>query len=60
MIFSRLNQLTSNVTSRKDDLVSLCYILVFLLNRGKLLDIDMSDTIGQRKAYKLILKSKIN
>ena len=33
IVFSSLNQLEFNLTSRKDDLVSLCYVLVHLLNR---------------------------
>ena len=33
-MFSTINQLSFLSTSRKDDLVSLCYLLVFLLNEG--------------------------
>jgi hypothetical protein len=33
-MFSTINQLSFLTTSRKDDLLSLCYLMVFLLNRG--------------------------
>ena len=35
-MFSSINQMTFTVTSRKDDLVSLCYLLIYLLNGRKL------------------------
>ena len=35
MIFATINQFEFVVTSRKDDLVSLIYLLVFLFNRGR-------------------------
>jgi hypothetical protein len=35
-LFASINAMTFTTTSRKDDLVSLCFLLVFLLNKGKL------------------------
>lgn len=32
MIFASLNQLDFKVTSRRDDLLSLCYFLIYLFN----------------------------
>ena len=36
MLFSSVNQLKFKTTSRRDDLISLCYMLIFLLNGGEL------------------------
>lgn len=36
MIFSSAHQLQFMMTSRRDDLISLCYLLVFLINKGNI------------------------
>lgn len=41
MVFSSVNQLEFMTTSRRDDLISLCYLLVFLINEGNIPDIDI-------------------
>ena len=41
-VFSSTNVLEYYITSRRDDLVSLLYMMVYLLNRGNLLDIKSS------------------
>jgi hypothetical protein len=38
MLFSSVRQLSFMKTSRRDDLVSLCYLLVYLLNKQKFPD----------------------
>ena len=45
MIFGSVNQLNFMKTSRRDDLMSLVYMLVYLLNDGELLDIDLSKDV---------------
>ncbi len=34
MIFGSLNQLNFMTTSRRDDVISLCYMLIYILNDG--------------------------
>jgi serine/threonine protein kinase len=34
MIFGSLNQLNFMTTSRRDDLISLCYMVIYMLNKG--------------------------
>ena len=50
-------------TSRRDDLISLLYLLVFLINGGNLLDVDLNNDIDRNQAFlemkKLKLKSSI-
>ena len=41
IIFGSYDQCDFYATSRKDDLISLCYILIYLLHGGKLLEIDL-------------------
>ena len=36
MVFSSAHQLQFMMTSRRDDLISLCYLLVFLVNKGNI------------------------
>lgn len=35
MMFATLSQFEFETTSRKDDLISLCYLMIYLLNDGK-------------------------
>ena len=41
LIFGSLNQLYFNLTSRRDDLISLCYLLIYMLNRGNIPGIEV-------------------
>ena len=34
MVFASVNQLQFKETSRRDDLISLCYLLVYMFNKG--------------------------
>jgi casein kinase 1 len=45
IIFASRDQMEFKTTSRRDDLISMCYILVYLLHRGKLLDIDITSNL---------------
>lgn len=36
MIFASANQFEFTMTSRRDDLISLCYLLIFLINKGNI------------------------
>ena len=40
MMFASMDQLDFKTPSRRDDMISLCYLLSFLLNEGKLKDIN--------------------
>jgi serine/threonine protein kinase len=63
IMFGSPNQMEFVTTSRRDDLISLLYLLVFLINGGNLLDVDLSNDIDRNQAFlemkKLKLKSSI-
>ena len=42
ILFASLNQMEFRQTSRRDDLISLFFLLVYLLNRGDIRGIDFS------------------
>lgn len=42
LIFASVSALEFNQTSRKDDLVSLCYLIIYILNGGKLPNINLA------------------
>ena len=54
MVFSSLNQLQFMTTSRRDDLISLCYLLVFLLNGGELPGMQIYDQTNNKEAFRKI------
>lgn len=58
MIFGSLNQLNFQKTSRRDDLISLLYMLVYMLNNGKLTGIDLETQMINTEAFKLARKAK--
>jgi serine/threonine protein kinase len=43
MMFSSLNQLQFKTPSRRDDMISLCYLISYLLNSGELKDMDFNN-----------------
>lgn len=47
MLFGSANQLKFKNTSRKDDLISLLYLMIFLLNEGKIPDLIHSKKTSQ-------------
>ena len=52
MIFASLNQLNFLETSRRDDLISLCYLLIYLLNRGNLKGIDLAANLSKNESFR--------
>lgn len=58
MIFGSLNQLNFLVTSRRDDLISLLYMLVYILNQGQLTGIDLESQMANIEAFKQAKKAK--
>ena len=64
MNFASVNQLFFKSTSRKDDLISACYLLFFLFNSNQIPFIDRDEdsngdsTDDVRNKYKGILKIK--
>lgn len=43
LMFGSSYQLNFTSTSRRDDLISLIYLLVYIINKGKLLDLNPDD-----------------
>lgn len=60
MIFASLNQLNFQMTSRRDDLISLCYLLIYLLNGGNLKGIDLTQNLSRNESFNLVKKAKTN
>ena len=52
MIFGSVNQLNFLTTSRRDDLISLFYLIVFLLNKGQMNGIDLENEMTSIEAFK--------
>ena len=57
-MFSSLNVLKFQTPSRRDDLISLCYLLSYLLNEGHLKDMDFGKDKDQVEAFKYVVKTK--
>lgn len=57
MIFSSLNQLNFISTSRRDDLIGLCYMLVYLL-KGGVVQFTANHLEDQKEAFKYIKQVK--
>ena len=51
LIFASLNQLNFFSTSRRDDMVALCYLLVYVTNNGKLPGIDMEANLDKIESF---------
>jgi hypothetical protein len=58
MMFSSLNVLEFQTASRRDDLISLCYLLSYLLNEGHLKDMDFDKDKDQVETFKYVVKTK--
>lgn len=58
LIFSSLNQLNFKSTSRRDDLISLAYMMALMLHEGKLPGVDISAEQSQSQSYNNILRAK--
>lgn len=58
-MFASMNQLDFKTPSRRDDMISLCYLLSFLLNEGKFKDIDFNKLVNdQVEAFIYIKEAK--
>ena len=51
MIFASLNQLNFKITSRRDDIISLCYLLIYMLNNGCLPGIDIHTKLDRNESF---------
>lgn len=58
MIFGSLNQLNFLKTSRRDDMIALLYMLVYMVNNGKLTGIDLDTAMVNTEAFKQVKKAK--
>jgi casein kinase 1 len=57
MMFGSRDQLRFNATSRKDDIESLMYLIVYLLN-GSLLGLLLEEDVSKNEAFKIIQSAK--
>lgn len=46
-------------TSRRDDLISLCYLLVFVINEGRLPNIDIYNQRDKNESFRKIRDAKL-
>lgn len=60
MVFSSINQLKFHSTSRRDDLISLFYLLVYLFKRGNLPGTTVPADTDVNDEFKIIRDAKIN
>ena len=60
MIFASLNQLNFKITSRRDDVISLCYLLIYMLNRANLPGIDLTRSYDRNQSFKQARSAKMN
>ena len=58
MIFASLNQLDFKTTSRRDDLLSLCYFLLYLFNQGTLPGININSKLNATDTFLEARKAK--
>jgi serine/threonine protein kinase len=58
MMFSSLNLLNFRTPSRRDDLISLCYLLSFVLNKGEIKGLDFCPEWKPEKAFKYVRDAK--
>jgi casein kinase 1 len=58
IIFGSLNQLNFKSTSRRDDLISMLYMMVYMLNQGKLTGIDLESQLSSILVFKATKKAK--
>ena len=52
MIFASVNQLEFMTTSRRDDLISLCYLLTYMINEGKIQGLILDSNLSQIETFK--------
>lgn len=59
MVFASINQLSFMSTSRRDDLISLCYLLIFCINKGKIPGVDAYGQGDKNEQFHIIRKAKL-
>ena len=59
MVFSSLNQLKFHSTSRRDDLIALFYLMVYLFKKGNLPGTTVSDDTDVNEEFKIIRDAKM-
>lgn len=60
MVFASLNQLKFYTTSRRDDLISLFYLLVFMFKGGEMPGFDIHDKKNKSKQFNTIRNVKMS
>lgn len=53
IIFSSLSKLEFKTCSRKDDLISLCFLMSYISNNGQLSNIEDNDNYSLNEVYEL-------
>lgn len=60
MVFSSLNQLKFHSTSRRDDLIALFYLIVYLFKKGNLPGTTCDEDTDVNEEFKIIRDAKMN
>lgn len=58
--FASLNQMKFHSTSRRDDLISLFYLMVYMLKRGNLPGLNIKDDTDVNEEFKIVRDAKQN
>lgn len=58
LMFGSAYQLGFTATSRRDDLISVIYLLIFIMNKGQLLDLSPQDLGNQSESMMVLRKKK--
>ena len=58
LMFSSPNSFLFLTTSRRDDLLSLCYMLVYLLNEGRIPKVELDEALETNDNYRKICEAK--
>ena len=60
LVFSSMNQLKFHSTSRRDDLISLFYLMVYLFKQGQLPGVNLVENYDPTEQFKLIFEARKN
>jgi len=59
LFYASVNQLLFKQPSRRDDLISLCYLLYSMANQGNLPGVDQKSLVDWKSSYNITLKAKL-
>lgn len=58
LVFSSMNQLKFHTTSRRDDLISLFYLMVYMFKQGQLPGVNLVENYDPTEQFKLIFEAR--